>query len=221
MNTENNTTEENVIPDSAVNVNTDTTTSAKPEQTDSTSLAKLNDEEHTKSTPENSTATESSDATTPADKSEEKPGNSQADPEPIPQKLSDILSGEGTNIVYISGTVGGQDFDCAGPIEMPFKFTQPMWPYTPVKPNPDYKNQIFDYASSQWIPTDAKSQGQILTDLNKKVTKLENSNEVAEQTQKATMQTTMLLGQLINKVDTLTGKIDVVSNDKKEVVKND
>ena len=246
MNTENNNpVSESTTSDAVVNKNA--AVPAKPEQNDSESLVKPSIEEQTKITPENNTESKvtpqpeqptqngaettdevKSDSTANNDSEAKKPEYSEKEkpnvpvvPEPTPQKLNDVLLGEGTNIVYISGTIGGQDFDCAGPIEMPFKFTQPMWPYTPVKPNPEYKNQTFDYTSGQWIPTDAKSQGQILTDLNKKVAKLESSNKVAEQTQKATMQTTMLLGQLMNKVDTLTDKIDAVNNDKKEVVKND
>lgn len=130
-----------------------------------------------------------------------------------PDKLSDYLPGEGTNIVYISGTLGGKDYDCAGPVEMPFKLTKPLWPFTPIEPNPEYKNQTFDYLTGQWVPTDAKSQGQILTDLQKQVSDLDELPIQAEQNNKVAVQTTKALTELVLQVGKLTNKVDALVKD--------
>lgn len=124
------------------------------------------------------------------------------------KKLDEILPESGTNLLYISGTLAGHDYDCEGPIEFPFKLDKPMWPLTPIQPNPNYKYQIFDYDNGTWIAIDAKSQGQQITDLTKQVAKL-NQNSVkhdqaAEQSQKMVMQQMQMLTAINTKLDKLT-----------------
>ena len=124
------------------------------------------------------------------------------------KKLDDILPESGTNLLYISGTLAGHDYDCEGPIEFPFKLDKPMWPLTPIQPNPNYKYQRFDYDSGTWIATDAKSQGQQITDLTKQVAKLNQDSvkhdQVAEQSQKMVMQQMQMLTAINTKLDKLT-----------------
>lgn len=130
-----------------------------------------------------------------------------------PKKLS------GT-IVWLSGMVGKKRFDCAGPFSVPFKLDKPTWPYVTVAPNPKYANQVFDYDKGEWIPTDAKSQGQLLTDLAKQVTTLKDDSQkhdkTVDQSQKMGMQLTKVMMQISSKVDALSTKIDGMSNDKKD-----
>ena len=124
------------------------------------------------------------------------------------KKLDEILPESGTNLLYISGTLAGHDYDCEGPIEFPFKFDMPMWPLTPIQPNPNYKHQIFDYNNGTWIAIDAKSQGQQITDLTKQVAKLNQDSvkhdQAAEQSQKMVMQQMQMLTAINTKLDKLT-----------------
>lgn len=142
------------------------------------------------------------------------------DPTPTteePKKLADVVP---TTLVWISGMVGSRQIDCAGPIELPFALTKPEWPYTAVAPNPAYTNQVFDYGAGKWVPTDAKSQGQLLTDLAKQVTTLKDDSQkhdqTADQSQKMGMQLTKVMMQLSSKVDALNTKIDGMINDEKD-----
>ena len=124
------------------------------------------------------------------------------------KKLDEILPESGTNLLYISGTLAGHDYDCEGPIEFPFKLDKPMWPLTPIQPNPNYKHQIFDYNNGTWIAIDAKSQGQQITDLTKQVAKLNQDSvkhdQAAEQSQKMVMQQMQMLTAINTKLDKLT-----------------
>lgn len=127
---------------------------------------------------------------------------------PKVKQLDEILPEGGTNLLYISGTLAGHDYDCEGPIEFPFKLNKPMWPLTPIKPNPEYNNQKFDYDNKIWIPLDAKSQGQQITDLTKQVAKLNQDSvkhdQAAEQSQKMVMQQMQILTTINAKLDKLT-----------------
>ncbi len=129
------------------------------------------------------------------------------DPTPAPEakKLSDVTE---TSLVWISGLVGDRQIDCAGPIELPFKIAKPTWPYTPVEPNSNYTNQIFDYETGTWVATDAKSQGQQITDLTKQIAKLNQDSvkhdQAAEQSQRMVMQQMQMLTAINTKLDKLT-----------------
>lgn len=134
-----------------------------------------------------------------------------------PKKLADVVP---TTLVWISGIVGNHQIDCAGPIELPFKLDKPEWPYTIVAPNPAYTNQVFDYDSGTWVATDAKSQGQMLTDLGKKVEALQEDSasheKSADQTQKMGMQLTQAMTILTTKMTTMEGKLDTLLNIKEK-----
>lgn len=164
-----------------------------------------------------SPTTKPADATQPATENPAKnPNNPTAEPQ---KKLSDVVP---STIVWLSGMVGKKQFDCAGPFSVPFKLDKPTWPYVTVAPNPNYTNQVFDYhadgGAGKWVPTDAKSQGQLLTDLAKQVTTLKDDSQKhdqsADQSQKMGMQLTKVMLQLSSKVDALNTKIDGIVNDK-------
>lgn len=143
-----------------------------------------------------------------------KPQSTPTAPEE-PKKLADVVP---TTLVWISGMVGSRQIDCAGPIELPFALTKPEWPYTTVAPNPNYTNQVFDYDSGTWVATDAKSQGQQLTDLGKKVEALQEDSashdKSADQTQQMGMQLTKSMALLATKLSTMDGKLDTLLNAK-------
>lgn len=132
-----------------------------------------------------------------------------------PKKLADIVP---TSLVWISGMIGNRQVDCAGPIELPFKLDKPEWPYTTVAPNPSYTNQIFNYDSGNWVPTDAKTQGQQLADLLKQVSDLqkdsENHDKSATQSQKMSVQLTQNMMHLGSKMDVIEKKLDNLLNSK-------
>ena len=138
-----------------------------------------------------------------------------------PKKLSDVVP---STVVWLSGMVGKKQFDCAGPFSVPFKLDKPTWPYVTIAPNPKYTNQVFDYdadgGAGKWVPIDAKSQGQLLTDLAKQVTTLKDDSskhdQSADQSQKMGMQLTKVMMQLSSKVDALNTKIDGMINDEKD-----
>ena len=142
------------------------------------------------------------------------------DPTPTPErpkKLADVVP---TTLVWISGVVGSHQIDCAGPIELPFKLDKPEWPYTTVAPNPAYTNQVFDYDNDAWVATDAKSQGQQLTDLIKKVNDLQEDSasheKSADQSQKMSMQLTQSMILITNKLTMMEGKLDTLLNTKEK-----
>ncbi len=185
-------------------------------------------------TPDKPTETLSTDTTQPDNQTETKPADTQpttpaepktdpampVKPDPTqtteqPKKLADVVP---TTLVWISGMIGSHQIDCAGPIELPFALTKPEWPYTPIAPNPSYTSQVFDYDSGTWVATDAKSQGQQLTDLGKKVEALQEDSashdKSADQTQQMGMQLTKSMALLTTKLSTMEGKLDTLLNTK-------
>lgn len=131
-----------------------------------------------------------------------------------PKKLADVVP---TTLVWVSGMVGSHQIDCAGPIELPFALTKPEWPYTTVAPNPNYTNQVFDYDNGAWVATDAKSQGQQLTDLGKKVAALQEDSashkKSTDQTQQMGAQLMQTMLKVTNKLTTVENKLDTLLKD--------
>src|SRR5699024_637547 len=69
-----------------------------------------------------------------------------------PKTLVDILTGEGTNLVYVSGMLQGVQVDCEGPIEYTRKLTHPQWPFIPALPQYDpskCKTPTFDWGKGE------------------------------------------------------------------------
>lgn len=170
--------------------------------------------------PDNPTETKPADTqpTTPAEPKTDPAMPVKPDPTQTteqPKKLADVVP---TTLVWISGMIGSHQIDCAGPIELPFALTKPEWPYTPIAPNPSYTSQVFDYDSGTWVATDAKSQGQQLTDLGKKVEALQEDSashdKSADQTQQMGMQLTKSMALLTTKLSTMEGKLDTLLNTK-------
>lgn len=134
------------------------------------------------------------------------------------KKLNDVLAGEGTNMVYISGTLDGRQIDCAGPIELTYKITKPQWPFVPVLPEYDpskFTNPVFNYGSGNWEEQNENAQAKQINQLQKTVDdlkkELNEKNEenaklkaVIQAVQKGQVQTTAILGQLMPAVQTLS-----------------
>lgn len=167
------------------------------------------------------TSKDQTQPTTPAEPKADPATPVKPDPTPTtpeqPKKLADVVP---TTLVWISGMIGSHQIDCAGPIELPFDLTKPEWPYTTIAPNPNYTNQVFDYDAGAWVATDAKSQGQQLTDLNKKVEALQEDSashdKSADQSQKMGMQLTKTMALFTTKLTTMEGKLDTLLNTTKD-----
>ena len=186
-------------------MNEDTTQTLVANTTDTQQMSK--DEIEDKTIPVTDVPTQSTSVKSKPDPKDGAATLVLPDPTPAPEakKLSDVTE---TSLVWISGLVGDRQIDCAGPIELPFKIAKPTWPYTPVEPNSNYTNQIFDYETGTWVATDAKSQGQQITDLTKQVAKLNQDSvkhdQAAEQSQKMVMQQMQMLAAINTKLDKLT-----------------
>ena len=182
----------------------DKTTALTPKDQDQTDTSKP-----AETKPANTQATDPAEPTTDH-ATPVKPDITPPTPEQ-PEKLADVVP---TTLVWISGMVGEHQIDCAGPIELPFKITKPTWPYTPVEPNSTYTNQVFDYALGTWIATDAKSQGQQISDLAQKVQDLqknsENHDKSADRAEKMGVQTIRILTSSTHQMSTISQKLDTV-----------
>lgn len=134
------------------------------------------------------------------------------------KKLADLIPGDGTNLVYISGHLGDQNINCDGPVEIGFKITKPTWPYIPATSeySPEgFKNPVFDFPNGTWIEQDEDSQGKQIADLKTKFAKIQEENKTLKEQnstlvqniqniQKGQTQTTSLLGELLPAVQQLS-----------------
>lgn len=132
--------------------------------------------------------------------------------------LNDVLTGEGTNLAYISGMLDGRQIDCEGPIELPYKINKPTWPFIPAIPEYDpskFTHPVFNYGAGNWEEQDENSQGRLIIDLQNQVKELKKNldDKTKENTalkaqiqavQKGQVQTTEVLGQLLPAVQSLS-----------------
>lgn len=134
------------------------------------------------------------------------------------EKLNDVLTGEGTNIVYISGTLDGRQIDCTGPIELTYKIDKPQWPFIPA--TSEYSPEglikpVFDYGTGSWIEQDENLQGKLISDLQNQVEELKKNLDSKEKentalkaqisaVQQGQVKTTEVLGQLLPAVQSLS-----------------
>ena len=126
------------------------------------------------------------------------------------KKLSDVLDGEGTNLVYISGQFDGKQIDCDGPIEWTRKFDKPVYPIIPALPQYDpskFKHPVFDYGLGAFVEKDENNQAKIIADLQNQNSQLQKENVALKSeikdVQKGQIQTTTVLGQLMPAVQEL------------------
>ena len=127
------------------------------------------------------------------------------------EKLSDVLDGEGTNLVYISGKFDGKQIDFDGPIEWTRKFDRPTYPIVPALPQYDpsvFKNPVFDYESSHWIEKDADAQAEQIAKLKQENDELKKENALFQNAikdiQQGQIDTTTIIGQLLPAVQQLS-----------------
>lgn len=131
-----------------------------------------------------------------------------------PKTLTDILSGEGTNLVYVSGMLQGVQVDCEGPIEYTRKLTHPQWPFIPALPQYDpskCKTPTFDWGKGQWKDESEEAKEKEFNDLKQTVKDLKAKDQdtagLQQQVdiiQQGQDQTTVVLGELLPAVQELT-----------------
>ncbi len=108
-----------------------------------------------------------------------------------PKNLGDILPGEGTNLVYISGMLQGQQVNCEGPIEYTRKLDHPQWPFIPALPQYDpskCKAPTFDWGKGQWKDESEEARVKQLNDLTEKVASITTDVGKIQETQEAAAQ---------------------------------
>ena len=146
-------------------------------------------------------------------------GNDQAtNTEQKPKTLGDILPGEGTNLVYVSGMLQGVQVDCEGPIEYTRKLTHPQWPFIPALPQYDpskCKTPTFDWGKGQWKDESEEARVKQLNDLTEKVAsittdvgKIQETQQVAAQEKEASDKKDDQVFKLISAMNVQLGVIN-------------
>lgn len=114
-----------------------------------------------------------------------------AETEQKSKTLNDVLPGEGTNLVYISGMLQGQQVNCEGPIEYTRKLDHPQWPFIPALPQYDpskCKTPTFDWGKGQWKDESEEARVKQLNDLTEKVASITTDVGKIQETQEAAAQ---------------------------------
>ncbi|MBI1704689.1 hypothetical protein [Lactobacillus crispatus] len=117
--------------------------------------------------------------------------NGQATNAEKPKTLGDILTGEGTNLVYVSGMLQGVQVDCEGPVEYTRKLTHPQWPFIPALPQYDpskCKTPKFDWGKGEWVDESEEARVKQLNDLTEKVASITTDVDKIQETQQVAAQ---------------------------------
>lgn len=135
-----------------------------------------------------------------------------------PKTLGNILPGEGTNLVYISGMLQGVQVDCEGPIEYTRKLTHPQWPFIPALPQYDpskCKTPKFDWSKGKWVDESEEARVKQLNDLTEKVAsittdvgKIQETQQVAAQEKEASDKKDDQVFKLISAMNVQLGVIN-------------
>lgn len=139
-----------------------------------------------------------------------------------PKTLNDVLPGEGTNLVYISGMLQGVQVDCEGPIEYTRKLTHPQWPFVPALPQYDpskCKAPTFDWGKGVWKDGSEEARVKQLNDLTEKVAsittdvgKIQETQQVAAQEKEASDKKDDQVFKLISAMNVQLGVINTKLN---------
>ena len=139
-----------------------------------------------------------------------------------PKTLTDILPGEGTNLVYVSGMLQGVQVDCEGPIEYTRKLTHPQWPFVPALPQYDpskCKTPKFDWGKGEWVDESEEARVKQLNDLTEKVAsittdvgKIQETQQVAAQEKEASDKKDDQVFKLISAMNVKLGVINTKLN---------
>lgn len=130
------------------------------------------------------------------------------------KNYDELIPGEGTAIVYISGMLNGKQIDCAGPTTWPYKLTRPQWPVIPALPQYDpskVEHPKFDWGKGKWIDYSKETTEKAIDDLQTAVKTLQAEKQDTtdllqkiDAIQQGQDQTTVVLGQLLPAVQQLS-----------------
>lgn len=139
-----------------------------------------------------------------------------------PKTLNDVLPGEGTNLVYVSGMLQGVQVNCEGPIEYTRKLTHPQWPFVPALPQYDPSNcktPKFDWGKGKWVDASEEARVKQLNDLTEKVAsittdvgKIQETQQVAAQEKEASDKKDDQVFKLISAMNVQLGVINTKLN---------
>lgn len=126
------------------------------------------------------------------------------------------------NEFWVSGMLNGTFYECDGPYYTTKDVPTENYPYTAIKPNPNFTSQKYDYANHKWVDTSAdallhemESIKTNINDFQQTATTLQQGLASQSQAQKAkneeTEKTMSLLNMVIKQVGTISDKIDGMS----------
>lgn len=123
---------------------------------------------------------------------------------------------------WVSGMLNGTFYECDGPYYTTKDVPAENYPYTTIKPNPNFTSQKYDYISHKWVDTSADALlheiESIKTNINgfqQTATTLQQGLASQSQAQgakdKEAEKTMSLLSLVVKQVGTLSDKIDGMS----------
>lgn len=126
------------------------------------------------------------------------------------------------NEFWVSGMLNGTFYECDGPYYTTKDVPAENYPYTTIKPDPNFTSQKYDYINHKWVDTSADAllheMESIRTDINsfqQTATTLQQGFASQSQAQEAkdeeAEKTTNLLSMVVKQVGAISEKIDGVS----------
>lgn len=126
------------------------------------------------------------------------------------------------NEFWVSGMLNGTFYECDGPYYTTKDVPAENYPYTTIKPNPNFTSQKYDYISHKWVDTSADA---LLHEMESIKTNIKGFQQTAATLQQGlasqsqaqgakdekTEKTMSLLNMVVKQVGTISDKIDDMS----------
>lgn len=126
------------------------------------------------------------------------------------------------NEFWVSGMLNGTFYECDGPYYTTKDIPVENYPYTTIKPNPNFTSQKYDYINHKWVDTSAdalrhemESIRITINGLQQAATTLQQGFASQSQAQEAkdeeAEKTMRLLSMVVKQVGAISNKIDGIS----------
>lgn len=126
------------------------------------------------------------------------------------------------NEFWVSGMLNGTFYECDGPYYTTKEIPAENYPFTTIKPDPNFTSQKYDYINHKWVDTSADAllheMESIRTDidgLQQTATTLSqgfaSQSQAREAKDKEAEKAMTLLSMVIKQVGAISGKIDGIS----------
>lgn len=123
---------------------------------------------------------------------------------------------------WISGMLNGTFYECDGPYYTTKEIPAENYPFTTIKPDPNFTSQKYDYINHKWVDTSADAllheMESIRTDINglqQTATTLSqgfaSQSQAREAKDKEAEKAMTLLSMVVKQVGAISGKIDGIS----------